>query len=864
MKAHLSKSKHLIWTPLQIQIFVLVVSLFSLVLALTLFSIYNAAYNQAERQFVARLNVGHNVFVNEITNAKNQLDINVDTVAKDWALRSAIGAGDNVESIRTVLFNFGSRIEADIAIVLNTNYQLIAQYGSNDNEINTLALGLDENQKQKPWIAMLNGQPYLISSESINAPGPIGWLIMGKPLSLELMERIKSLISLDISLAALAPDYSRVVLSTKAHGALLENQLLSLSDKFKNVGQLTSVDTLRDFEVATLTFELFTGERDRFMVILQSSTTGWMQTLKPFMFEVLPFFLFGLVFAVIGSYYIARTITRPVGRLLEAAKLVASGRYTETIEISDRSELGELAKEFASMQMAVMEREQKITDQAEEIRQTNKAKYQIEMVRKEQQLAVDATEAKGRFLANVSHELRTPLNSIIGYTEMLMDDSVSAPQKEKANHAINQGGQYLLNIVNDVLDLAKIEAGKIQLEKKATCIVSLVEEVKSYMKGYALEKDLEFGLKLNYPLPANINIDATRLKQVLLNLCNNAIKFTDKGRVDLQIYLDRNRNRFIFVVSDTGQGLSEEQQLRLFSAFSQGQQAPDRRYGGTGLGLYISKQLTEMMGGHIKVTSQLGLGSQFAVYFPWETERNTEILTSQQMADNLLQNKRSVNQEIPSIDANILCVDDNEDNLRLVEYLLHKTGARTTLARNGKEALALNERQKFDLILMDMQMPEMDGLDATQRLLSRGFDGPIVMLTANVDSDSKDKVIRAGATEHFSKPIDTEQFYTMLKRFLNTEGLTLDKEASKSSGLDTLKRNYIDSFTQKAQDIETALNSEDLEELKHLMHKIKGSAGSYGFNHISEIATQIEDALQANRLTESKVLIQKILALLRQ
>lgn len=832
------------WTPLQIQIFVLVVSLFSFVFALTLFSIYNAAYNQAERQFVDRLNVGHNVFINEITNAKNQLDINVDTVAKDWALRSAIGGGDNAESIRTVLFNFGNRIEADIAIVLDTKYQLIAQYGSDDAVIDSLAMGFNDTQKQKPWIAMINDQPYLISAEAIKAPGPIGWLIMGKTLNQDIMTRIKKLISLDINLAAINKFQSNIVLSTIENEPIIKEQLLDLSRQQIDNNDAVTVTTFREFEVATLTAELFTGEQLSFTVILQGSTTGWMQTLKPFMLEILPFFLVGLLLAVFGSYYIARTITRPVGRLLEAAKLVASGQYTKTIKVSDRSELGELAKEFANMQMAVMEREQKITDQAEEIRQTNKAKYQIEMVRKEQQLAVDATEAKGRFLANVSHELRTPLNSIIGYSEMLMDDTVPAVQKEKANQAINQGGQYLLNIVNDVLDLAKIEAGKIQLEKADTCIVSLVEEVQSYMKGYANEKNLEFGLKLNYPLPANINIDATRLKQILLNLCNNAIKFTDEGRVDLQVYLDKNRNRFIFVVSDTGQGLTEEQQLRLFSAFTQGQQSSDRRYGGTGLGLYISKQLTEMMGGHIKVTSQPGLGSQFAVYFPWEVTRNTEILTSQQMADDLLNNQETIDQEVPALDATILCVDDNEDNLQLVDYLLRKTGAKTQLATNGLDALTFAKENTFDLILMDMQMPGMDGLEATKLLLQQGFNQPIIMLTANVDSDSKEKVILAGATEHFSKPIDTERFYAMLKRYVNNEALTAVERKPKSIGLEALKQNYINSFEQKANDIEKALNAEDYEQLKHLMHKLKGSAGSYGFYQITEEAALVENALE--------------------
>lgn len=855
MKSHLRKGKHLIWTPLQIQIFVLVVSLFSLVFALTLFSIYNAAYNQAERQFVARLNVGRNVFLNEIANAKQQLDLSVDTVAKDWALRSAIGGGEDAESIRSVLFNFGNRIEADIALVLDKQYQLIAQYGGEDSAVaNALAMDLDDSQKQKAWIAMMGKEPFLVSAEPIRAPSVIGWLLIGKKLNLTLMERIKNLISLDVNLAAVSQRESIIALSTAANSDALVEELQVLAKQFANASQDTDMRTLEEQEVATLPFELFQGKQQTFIVVLQDSTKGWMKTLKLFMLELLPLFLLGLLLAVIGSYYIARTITRPVGRLLEAAKLVASGRYTETIDVSGKSELGELAKEFGNMQLAVMEREQKITDQAEEIRQTNNVKYQIEMVRKEQLLAVSATEAKGRFLANVSHELRTPLNSIIGYSEMLMDSKVTDDDKTKATKAINNGGQYLLNIVNDVLDLSKIEAGKIQLERVDTCMVSLVDEVQSYMEGFAKEKNLEFGLKLNYPLPAKINIDPTRLKQILLNLCNNAIKFTIEGRVDLQIYLDKKRDRFIFVVSDTGLGMNEEQQLRLFTAFSQGRQSTDRRYGGTGLGLYISKQLIEMMGGHIKVTSQVGLGSQFAVYLPWQAADTSEMLTSQKQADAILASKRHVEQDIPRLNAHILCVDDNEDNLRLVDYLLSKTGATRGLAQNGLEALNQAEENSFDLILMDMQMPEMDGLAATKQLIEKGYDRPIIMLTANVDSDSKEQIQAAGAADHFGKPINTERFYSMLKQYLCVSQSSETEEDSVPLGFAGLVEQYRSSFRQKSGDIKQAVDQQDWSELKHLMHKIKGSAGSYGFDSISQLASQVEAQLELEEFTEVKIL----------
>lgn len=862
VKSHLRKGRDLIWTPLQIKIFVLVVSLFTLVFALTLLSVYNAAYNQAERQFLARLNVGKNVFLNELANAKAQLDVNVETISKDWALRSAIGAGEDLESIKTVLFNFGNRIEADIALVLDKDFMLITQYGGQDETV-AQALGhdLNDSQKQQAWVAMVGDDPYLVSAEPIRAPGVIGWLIMGKKLNIALFERIKALISLEINLAVIDQAQAHVPLSTAVNDTMMHAEVQKASLMLPDEDGPIEFQTVDTHETVLLPFVLFEDERRQFVVVLQDSIQVWLTTLRTFMLELMPFFIVGVLMALIGSYYIARSITRPVGRLLEAAKRVASGQYNEKIRVSEKSELGELAKEFVTMQSAVMDREQKIKEQAEEIRETNKAKYQIEMVRKEQELTASTNEAKNQFLANVSHEIRTPLNSIIGYSEMLNDKAVSEEQKQQATNAINNSGQYLLNIVNDVLDLSKIEAGKIQLDKQDTCLVSLLNEVCSHMTGFANEKQLKFDLQLHYPLPQFLNIDPTRLKQILLNLCNNAIKFTDQGSVELQVYLDSYKRRFIFVVSDTGLGMSEEQQLRLFTAFSQGNQAINRKYGGTGLGLYISKQLLEIMGGHIKVTSQEGQGSQFAVYLPWAEASDKSMLTSQEQANEIAQRGQNELVDIPRLDAHILCVDDNEDNLQLVAYLVQRTGAKISLAQSAKQALELVDSKDFDLILMDMQMPEMDGIQATKRILEGGFAKPIVMLTANVDKQSQQKVINAGASGHFGKPINTALFYQMLSTYLShQESAPAHKPDNMPSEFEQLIVQYRKSFYGKIDTIQQALEQQDWQGLKEQMHKIKGSAGSYGFDQISQLALDVEVYLVAEEQEAAQQRVNVLLA----
>ncbi|WP_339718998.1 ATP-binding protein [uncultured Paraglaciecola sp.] len=864
MKSHLQKGKQLIWTPLQRKIFLLVVSLFTLVFALTLVSIYQAAYNQAEREFVARLNVGKNVFMNEVVIAKQHLDSSVETIAKDWALRSAIGQGEDTKSIKSVLFNHGKRINADIALVLDKSFMLIAQYGGEDLTVERfLAADLDDKQQNNPWIAMVGNEPFLMAAKPIKAPATIGWLLMGKKLNLTFLNRIKSLISLDINMLVVGNNQNEVLLSTQTNSAAVQQELKQVTERFVTQGATVDMHVMGSEDWVALPFSIFNNQQQYFVVLLQDSIREWLKTRNTFMLELLPFFMVGILLALLGSFFIARSITRPVGRLLQAAKLVASGSYTDPIEVSEKSELGELAREFSSMQSAVMEREQKIKDQAEEIRQTNTIKYQVEIAQKEQHLAASATEAKSRFLANVSHEIRTPLNSIIGYSEILSDVHASEDAKTKAILAVHNGGQYLLNIVNDVLDLSKIEAGKIQLEKADINLVGLLQEVSAYMEGFAKEKHLAFNLKLNFPLPYEFTSDPTRLKQILLNLCNNAIKFTHQGQVDLQVHWDTFRQRFIFVVSDTGPGMSDAQQLRLFTAFSQGNQSTSRKYGGTGLGLYISKQLTEMLGGHIKVTSQEGHGSQFAVYMPYIAASNKQVMINQSQADAVLSTGAKPNLEIPELTGHILCADDNEDNRQLVAYLVAKTGAQLTLVEDGKQALGVAANTPFDLILMDMQMPEMDGLQATTILKQRGFDRPIIMLTANVDANSKDKMLAAGATAHFPKPIDSRRFYIMLAKYLGktigdetnyqASGINFYNNQDRNTGSEfaQLIQNYRVSFKDKLVAIQSAMEQQNWIQVKSLMHKLKGSAGSYGFQELSDCAILVEQHIDSDNLQQA-------------
>ena len=402
-------------TPLQKKIFVLVVSLLTLVFILTVFSVYNAAYNQAQGAFSKRLNVGRNVFFNEINVAKDHLDSSVETIAKDWALRRAVGQGVDTESINSILFNHSSRIKADIAYILDNDNSLVARYGAKEGTASdVITQHLDENHKTKAWITLLGKQPYLMSAEPITAPAQIGWLVMGKKLNMDFLQRIKELISLDISILVYTPEANQLALTTnvnaeKVNASFNNPNATPLNEQNERILTLP----LGDESVVVMPFSLFTEQEMQFVVVLQDSISASLSPLNKFLIELIPFFIIGLLLSVLGSYYVARSITRPVGRLLNAVKLVAGGKYTEDIDVSEEGELGELAREFRNMKNAVMEREQKIRIQSEELAESHKIKLEANIAHKEKLLAEEATEAKSRFLASISHEIRTPLNSII-------------------------------------------------------------------------------------------------------------------------------------------------------------------------------------------------------------------------------------------------------------------------------------------------------------------------------------------------------------------------------------------------------------------------------------------------------------------
>ncbi len=384
-----------------------------------------------------------------------------------------------------------------------------------------------------------------------------------------------------------------------------------------------------------------------------------------------------------------------------------------------------------------------------------------------------ASASKSEFLANMSHEIRTPMTAILGYTELIASEhECGREQRLEYVETIQRNGEHLMAIVNDILDISKIEAGKMNIETVATPLVALVHDVLALMDVKARAKGLALEARFATRIPETIATDPVRLRQILVNLVGNAVKFTEVGGVTLVVACDAARENVRFDVIDTGIGLTAAQQTKLFGAFVQADSSTTRKFGGTGLGLRISKRLAQMLGGDIAIASAPGRGSTFSATVATGplaasafVEPSAQALASPSAPRAALPARPNPGDEHALAGLHVLLAEDGPDNQRLISLHLKKCGAAVTVVENGRQAIAalttdgtetgpLRYPAPFDLILTDMLMPEMDGYTATQLLRDKGCHLPIIALTANAMSGDMERCLAVGCDAYTTKPID--------------------------------------------------------------------------------------------------------------
>jgi len=369
----------------------------------------------------------------------------------------------------------------------------------------------------------------------------------------------------------------------------------------------------------------------------------------------------------------------------------------------------------------------------------------VARARRSEKEAELASRTKSEFLANMSHEIRTPMTAILGYADLMLDPQHTQSDRIDYLQIIRRNGEHLLAIINDILDISKIEAGKMTLEKIETNLSQVLEEVSSLMSHRTAAKKLNLNIAWTTPAPAAVLGDPVRVRQILINLVGNAIKFTEKGGIRVQAAWQN--SEVLINVIDSGIGMTPEQVGRLFNAFTQADGSMTRRFGGTGLGLTISKRLAQMMGGDITVSSAQGQGSTFTLRI-----RAEQVAPAAAAAQSAGPAAAAPSQPLAGL--RILLAEDGPDNQRLISFILKKAGATVDLAENGRIAADKALGEQFDIILMDMQMPELDGYSAASLLRTKKYAGPIIALTAHAMAEDRARCIQAGCDDYATKPVD--------------------------------------------------------------------------------------------------------------
>jgi signal transduction histidine kinase/DNA-binding response OmpR family regulator len=538
------------------------------------------------------------------------------------------------------------------------------------------------------------------------------------------------------------------------------------------------------------------------------------------------------------------TVAAPIARLAEAVHRIteaADVRGQPPIPVLHRDELGALVENVNRM--------------LERLGAAAEDRDKMSGLRVGIAAAEQASLAKSELLANMSHEIRTPMAAVIGYADLLLEQGLDPRERVTYVQTIRRNGEHLLGLLNDILDLSKIEAGRMTVESIPCSPSQIVADVASLMRVRAADKGIDFAIEYQTPVPEAIRTDPTRLRQILINLTGNAIKFTEVGQVRIVVRCDDGtgpRPHLEVSLVDTGIGLAPEEIANLFQPFGQADASTTRRFGGTGLGLAICRRFAEMLGGTISVQSALGQGSVFTVAVETGPLAGVSLIAGLEEPTVQSPAPLPAGAAVSLSGLEILLAEDGLDNQRLISMHLRRAGARVALATNGRMALdrataGIARGRPFDLILMDMQMPELDGYGATAKLRAAGYRAPIVALTAHAMAGDRERCLAAGCDDYLTKPVDQARLLDVIVRTIARCGPAgADGEPALVSDLvgdpemDALVLTFLADLPYRVAALESAARAADRAGIGVVAHQLKGAAGSYGFMPITDAAARVE------------------------
>ena len=601
--------------------------------------------------------------------------------------------------------------------------------------------------------------------------------------------------------------------------------------------------------------------------------------------------LFTILACTMGAAYVLvsrlqRVISGPIVHLTQVVKKVATAKdFSVRVSPAQASsdEIGVLVKGFDEMLTEIQQRDVELTRHRAHLEEEVNARTAelwstLEELTIAKRRAEEANAAKSAFLANMSHEIRTPMTAIVGYSDSMLDPDQTLSDRQDALQIIRRNSQHLLELINDILDISKIEADKMTVERMPANLPSLLSDILSLMRPRALSKGLGFEFKVDGPVPSSIKTDKLRLRQILVNLLGNAIKFTERGTVRLGVTCEENNKALLLQVSDSGIGIAPDAMERMFRPFMQADESMTRRFGGSGLGLAISQRLAQLLGGGITVDSTPGKGSTFTVRVEIGDLAGVEMI--HELTEAVLPKPQS--HAVPtknwSLKARLLLVEDGLDNQRLISTLLRKAGAEVTIAENGQvgvdKATAAQQTNPFDLILMDMQMPVLDGYSAAAELRRRGFKQPIIALTAHAMSEDRAKCLNAGCTDYMTKPVEKQLLLGTIAQHLKqlagvapsapgpaaaaspssaSQGSAIKSEFAGDHEMQEVLSEFVAGLPAQVKKLAEYLDAQNVDELRRAVHQIKGAGGGYGFPTMTQTAAAAEQSIKASAPMETIV-----------